>query len=421
VGGGLAGLAAARDLSQRGARVVLVEARERPGGRVWSPPFPGLEQRVELGGAWFDAEAQPLVAEEAARYRLAVVPATEYAAVRWFTGGELRSGLPVPRGDVGRLEQLLVEISLAARGLAAAGQEELRAHDVPIAQWLDRLAPEPAARDFVYGWLTLMCGADPAEAPMLPMLGLIAAKGDTYAMLSDLSHQLADGTTALAQAIADDVNGDVRFGVAATAVRQSDEAVTVELAGGEVVEAGLCVLAVPVNALRGIAFEPGLPEPRSAAVEQGQLCRALKVWMLAAGVPEAMLGAGWGTPFYWLAAEQQVGEEQLVVGFSLPELLDPADEGEVTAALRAYAPGAEVRAFHHHDWNTDPWSRGGWMTEPCGWGSSGLLEQLAEPFGRVLIAGSDVAHEHAGWFAGALASGRRAAELAAERLELSRR
>ena len=67
VGGGLAGLTVARDLAPQGARVVLVEARERPGGRVWSPPFPGLDERVELGGAWFDAEAQPVVAEEARR------------------------------------------------------------------------------------------------------------------------------------------------------------------------------------------------------------------------------------------------------------------------------------------------------------------------------------------------------------------
>ena len=79
--------------------------------------------------------------------------------------------------------------------------------------------------------------------------------------------------------------------------------------------------------------------------------------MLATGVPGGMLAAGWGTPFYWLAAQRTVGEgPQLVVGFSLPELLDPADPGAVERALQAYAPEARVRAINR--------GSGGWVLFP---------------------------------------------------------
>lgn len=62
-------------------------------------------------------------------------------------------------------------------------------------------------------------------------------------------------------------------------------------------------------------------------------------------------------------------------------------------------------ATRRHDWNADPWARGGWLDPPVGWATRGIVERLSAPHGRVLFAGSDVAAEHPGWIAGAIASG----------------
>jgi monoamine oxidase len=78
--------------------------------------------------------------------------------------------------------------------------------------------------------------------------------------------------------------------------------------------------------------------------------------------------------------------------------------------MSVYAPNARVLAADWHDWANDPWSCGGWMSEPPGWTTGGVLDLLAQPHGRVLMAGADVASEHAGWIAGAIYSGHQAAD-----------
>ena len=376
---------------------------------------PATGRGVELGGAWFDAGLQTPMREEADRYGIEIVPATAYQNARWFTGGQLRCGLPVDRWDGGDLERTLFEITLAARTLASATAEERFQHDIPVSAWLDRLQPQPATRDFLYGWSSLMSGAHPDDYPMLPMLGLIGHHGGAYAFYADLKHVFANGTSSLAEAIAADIRGEIRFETPVRAIHQSGDVVTVETASGTL-SSRVCLLAVPVNAMGQIEFDPPLDAERQRALAIGSVCTMTKVWMLATGVPDRMLGAGWQTPFYWLAAEQRVDEAQLVVAFALRGRVDASDLSALEQALRVYAPEARVLAAESHDWVSDPWARGGWMTDPPGWAASGVFDRLSQPHGRVLMAGSDVAPQFGGWIAGAIASGRATALQAAQQL-----
>jgi monoamine oxidase len=414
VGGGLAGLVAARELRRAGRKVRLLEARERFGGRAWAAPFAGDGRLVELGGGWFDTSLQRALGAEADRYGVRVVPAPAFGCTRWFTGGVLRSGFPVPPRAGGDLERVLVRINASGRAWTRENSEE-----VSVAEWLEQLKPDPATRDFVYGWCGLMAGADMDVTPVSALLGLVAEAGTAYALFTDLAEVFADGTNALSEAIAADLDCPAELGRPVVAVSQDSGGVTVRIADGASLPAALCVLAVPVNVLPDIALDPPLDPVVGHALAAGHACRVTKLWMLATGVPERMLAAGWGTPLHWLAVQgppraARHGDAQLVVGFAIDGALDVADGRAVEAALRAYAPDARVLATHSHDWKADRWARGGWLNAPVGWATRGVLDRLAEPHGRVMFAGSDVAPDHAGWMAGAIASGHAQARAAHE-------
>jgi monoamine oxidase len=421
IGGGVAGLVTARDVAATGARVRLLEARGRFGGRAWAAPFRGLDRCVELGGAWFDARLQHPLREEAERYGIAVVDATEYATTRWFTGGQLRTGLPVPATDGGDLERVLVAINRAGLRYRDASPAERAREDVSVAEWLDRLDPTAATRDFVYGWNALMSGGDMDVTPISNILELVADAGSAYSVYSDLAHVFADGTTALVDALASDLGCPAELERPVVAVRQSGDGVEVGTADGVTLHADLCVLAVPVNTIPQIEFDPPLDPARRDPLVRGHGCRMTKVWMLATDVPDRMLGAGWDTPFYWLAAqappvETEQGTAQLVVAFALEGAVDAGDTGALERALRVYAPQARVLASDHHDWTADSWARGGWGSPPVGWAAGGVSERIAAPHGRVLFAGSDVAPQFGGWIAGAVVSGRQVAREVLARL-----
>ena len=142
-------------------------------------------------------------------------------------------------------------------------------------------------------------------------------------------------------------------------------------ADGESLHGPVCVLAAPINTLARIALDPPLEADLEHALAGGHACRMTKLWMLATGVPDRTLAAGWGTPLHWLAAQEPAvdtahGEAQLVVGFAVDGALDATDASAV--GLRS-GPTHPRRASRDasHDRNGDPWSRGGWANPPVGW------------------------------------------------------
>ncbi|HET7516586.1 MAG TPA: FAD-dependent oxidoreductase [Actinomycetes bacterium] len=87
IGGGLAGLTAARELRNAGRRVLVLEARDRLGGRAFTSQFAGTE--VELGGAfvhWF----QPHIFAELTRYGIGLSVPPEPTRWSYITQGQVK-------------------------------------------------------------------------------------------------------------------------------------------------------------------------------------------------------------------------------------------------------------------------------------------------------------------------------------------
>ena len=108
IGAGFAGLVAARDLIEAGHRVVVLEARDRAGGRTYSSTFPGTDVVIDLGAEWFDPARHHFLAAEVARYGAKFVEADKGGASRWFLDGRHSDG-DEPDGliDMNELEEVL--------------------------------------------------------------------------------------------------------------------------------------------------------------------------------------------------------------------------------------------------------------------------------------------------------------------------
>src|SRR5918997_2720653 len=89
IGGGFAGVTAARDAELRGRRTLLLEARDRLGGRTWTAPWNGLA--IEYGGGWVHWH-QPHTWSEITRAGASVEVSEDADVAAWYVGAARRTG-----------------------------------------------------------------------------------------------------------------------------------------------------------------------------------------------------------------------------------------------------------------------------------------------------------------------------------------
>jgi monoamine oxidase len=410
-GAGFAGLAAAVQLRDLGLAVEIIEARDRLGGRTWTRAFGDNGPRVEYGGTWFTPEHHRVIRE----LERAGSPVRENVPTtwRWRTDDTIRTGLPVERAEWPRLEAALRRVLADADSLGDA-DSLAGIGSLSFADYLDRLDTTRGVRDFLTGWWAVTGGSEPSSGAAIDGLAAIADHGGLLGVPETLRRSPALGWAAIAESMARHAQAPVRFGTELVAVDWGD-AVTLESSDGERLTADAAVIAVPLNVLDRIAFEPALPERLTESFGKNR-GRALKMWLRARGVTPASLAAGAGRGLDLLLADRAVDRDQLLVGFGpATDWFDPTDGRAVQAALRAFYPDAELVAFDSHDWNADPFSRGTWATAPVG-DVDALNHARFAPAGRVGFASSDFAPDAAGWIEGALAAGHSAATAVAQTL-----
>jgi monoamine oxidase len=370
VGAGLAGLAAADALQRAGREVVVLEARDRVGGRVWSRELDNGAV-VEMG-AEFILPGNTVVEETARRLGLGL----------WAKG--MAYGRREPRGVPVALDDLR-----AAAAAIADAEPTGTAADL-----LARLDVAEPVREALRARVEISTAAR-AEDVGADELSGVAAISDAP------SFGVAGGNQGLARALAAGL--DVRLRTPVVSIAWGDDGVVVD---GELA-AGAVVVAVPAPLVGRIAFAPALPISLGA-VRYGHAAK-LFVPLRERPGPSAVMSV---PDRYWTWTARAGDAVQPVVhafAGSAPALekLGVADGPErwlaSVATLRTDLALAGDPLLS--TWADDPWARGAYSVHAPG----GNDPALTERYGPVVLAGEYTAGQYAGLMEGALRSGLRAA------------
>jgi monoamine oxidase len=412
IGGGLAGLTAARETTLGGLETLLVEARDRLGGRTWTHRWNDTD--IELGGGWVHWH-QPHVWSEITRAGLAVERGTDAEVTGWFTGAERRSGRLAARDAIAERgwNQFVdgVEDGLPLPHDPLFARERLARFDgQTIAERLDELDLDEEERDVLAAELESLAHGRLDDAGAVSVLRWHALSGGSLRLTQETGGRITfrDGTQSLVQAIASKAPFETRLSAPVAAVTQRDGGVEVDTRAGEAIAARIALVAVPLNALGGIDFDPPLSETKQAAIQLGQASRGVKIFIHARGEPVFQNAIKAGHAFGYLDTEILYPDEtQLMIGFGPDaENCDASDLASVQGQLDEILPGYEALAATAHDWLVDEFSRGTWAIHRPGWYTR-YHGEMQRPEGVVLLAGSDFANGWAGFMDGAIESGLR--------------
>jgi monoamine oxidase len=419
VGAGAAGLMAARTLAEKGLEVVVLEARKRAGGRIFTIRPPGLPCAVELGAEFVHGDA-PLTRKILREAGVEVAPLDPEQL-------QTRDGRIVAADPFESIERVLAALD-ADREPDRSFAEFLRSPDAAKFDSRDR----ERALAFVEGFYA-------ADAERVSERGL-AGEGVEGAVSGG---RVPAGYDRLVERLADGLVGRIRYGHVVKRCAWSDDAVTLsgaEIAGhtrssfsirarAAVFAVPHAVLAAPPKAAAAIAFEPlvfGLSDTL-AAVETGDVVRLT----IATGAPpRERLGVSAETFFLHTPAAgfnafwsiEPPGSPALVAWSGGPRSrrLPRSREARRRVALeilRGGAGAAGARLAGHagaafgHDWGRDPYARGAYCYNVVGAEPPGPVHT-----GALAFAGEAFAGPSLGTVEGALETGRDAARELLDRL-----
>ena len=286
VGAGLAGLSAARDLALGGADVLVLEARDRVGGRVEQVSVDD-GRPVQLGGEMIGRAhtAYLGLVEE-----LGLTLDSTYTAVAGATTYDLvdgvkrsQDGFPFEtaagRADYERVERLFGELARTVDPDDPwSHPDAARLDGVSWAGWMRSVDALPSTlRAVEAGALALAAGSS-ERTSLLSELRKAAAVGDDGFYSYDLweCFQVAEGSAEVALRMGAELGERVRHGAVATAISVSSGGCRVTLGSGEEVRAEAVVCALPVSVLHGVAIEGVSPE-RLASLRAQRQAQAAKI------------------------------------------------------------------------------------------------------------------------------------------------
>jgi monoamine oxidase len=434
VGAGLAGLVAARDLVAAGRSVLVLEARDRVGGRIVNRDI-GDGKVVEMGGQWAGPTQDRLLAL-AADLEIATFPTYDTGKkVLHFNGKRATYSGAIPRisplvlADIGhaqaRMESLARRVPVEAPW-TAPGAERLDGQTFDT--WIRRNTASRGARTLLTLGVEAVFAAEPGDVSLLHAL-FYSHSGGSFQKLIDTTggaqqDRFVGGSALIAERLASQLGSDVvRLGEPVTKICAANGKVTAVTAAGAYDTRRIIVTAPPLLAGR-IEYDPAMPPVRDQLTQRAPMGSVIKCQVIygepfwrADGLSGQATGDGEGSRVVFDNSPPD-GSPGILLAFlegdearRLGQETEPVRRAAVLSSLVSYFghKAASPADYLELDWQRERWSGGcyGTLFGPNVWTRYG--QALAEPVGPIHWAGTETSPVWCGYMDGAVRSGERAA------------
>jgi monoamine oxidase len=432
IGAGVAGLRAAMLLQEKGLDVVVVEARDRVGGRTLSADLHGA--RFDYGGQWVGPTQTRLLAL-ASQLGMNTFPT-------WDTGRkvlDLNGKVLTYSGDIPRLSMAALAVlqttiyRLNAMSRAVPGgrpQDAAKAEEwdrQTVAAWCERNIPLRDVRDMVGLTVRSILSAEPEEVSFLYFLHYVRNAGSVEPLISTKNgaqqSRFVEGAQTISLRLAERLGERVRLGFPVYDIDDAGNHVTISGPAGQV-QARRAIIAVPPPMAGRIRYARPLPTSRDLLTQRMPMGYTIKCmafydrafWRASGFSGES---ASFSGPLAFTFDNTSAdGSVPCLVGFfngrkgnewgSQP--FEARKQMFVDTLARYFGPLAyEATDYREHDWNQELWSCGCPVATSGPGTLAGYGAAMREPVGNLHWAGTETAGEWCGFIEGALESAERVA------------
>ena len=422
IGGGMAGCAAARETSKAGLRTVLLEARNRLGGRTYYAPFG--DKNVELGGNYI-YWLQPHVWAEVDRYKLPIGDSPSAVNPdRWIY---LKDGKPV-EADIPtfwpKVDQAMIDYCANSREVFPRPYDTFFTDnwkpyaDLTIQDRIDQLNLEEDVGLAVNAVWSIMSHAKCSEGGFLEMLRWWAALGsNSFDFNNAVSRYYLDkGTKSLIDAMIADGNAEVKMSTPVSRIEQADGKVRVTTEDGQTLTAKRAIVSTPLNTWADIEYDPAISDIKLQVSRERHVGNGNKLHIMTKeDIGNVFLTAddSFG-PLQYGYTYTTGPEGTHMLSYGLDEAFDVNNLETVSKMINLFMPEVEVTKTYGYQWAYDPFSKGTWCTlRPH---QFALVPELQRPEGNIRFATSDNSTMWRGWIDGAIEIGTRTGQIYAQEL-----